>query len=441
MEMIDGALSLTWRGFNSEDDRGCHVVEEHGLTIRDGGSDDIPALARHVISQFSSSDDHACLSFKADGKEGTEGLGAPGKATCCRTDCCGKTAQAATSAREKGEKSELLKAEQEMLAAIHVLMKKFKYPVVVLNRLPPEIKEAVLENRQRMRMGQDMKKRLEELYEVQKILAKWVFAHNPHEGVQPKPTMMETTLLGHDRCRSFGQQWLCEKALRMALTAHPYEQFKGKVEDSIVSWPHLSEDDTGTSLEAVQFHSQYSVMGDYRDVADVFWDLYVKPKPQFTVEMIDKLHDEMLYFSVEYGPLKSRFLNLACLTRLKHRIVVTLTTIAFDERFPMNDDESRIHGVGWCAHGMHSSKDLMTVDRMILDEMGEGVTLCRQSCLQYTPVKKSGPLTLEEIGQLVHYEPKDGEPREIVIGKYQEMTEVGFTMQRDLLIRPHFPIF
>ncbi|KAH9153837.1 hypothetical protein AeRB84_003970 [Aphanomyces euteiches] len=328
-------------------------------------------------------------------------------------------------AREKGEKSELLKAEQEMLATIHVLMKKFKYPVVVLNRLPPEIKEAVLENRQRMRVGQDMKKRLEELYEVQKILAKWVFAHNPHEGVQPKPTMMETTLLGHDRCRSFGQQWLCEKALRMALTAHPYEPFKGKVEDSIVSWPHLSEDDTGTSLEAVQFHSQYSVMGDYRDVADVFWDLYVKPKPQFTVEMIDKLHDEMLYFSVEYGPLKSRFLNLACLTRLKHRIVVTLTTIAFDERFPMNDDESRIHGVGW----------------MILDEMGEGVTLCRQSCLQYTPVKKSGPLTLEEIGQLVHYEPKDGEPREIVIGKYQEMTEVGFTMQRDLLIRPHFPIF
>ncbi|CAK5215513.1 unnamed protein product [Aphanomyces euteiches] len=325
-------------------------------------------------------------------------------------------------AREKAEKTELQKTEQELEAEINLLMRKFKYPVVVLNHLPSEIKDAVVANRHRMRTGKELKKRLEELYEVTKILSNWVFAHYPHEGLQPKPTMMETTLLGHDECRSFGQKWLCEKALNMALSSHPLPALLGRVDDNIVSWPHLGEDETGTSLEAFQLHSQFSVMGDFNDVA--IWGTYVNSTPQINIEIVDKIQDELVYFTVSYGPLKSKVLNLAGVFRLKHRIVITFTAIAYDERFPMIDGDARTHGFGWT----------------ILDEMGEGVTLCRQSQLLYTPVSKHRRLNLEQIGDLVHCQLRPGEPRENIIAKYQNMMETGNAMQRDLLIRPQFPI-
>ncbi|CAK4679178.1 unnamed protein product [Aphanomyces euteiches] len=72
--------------------------------------------------------------------------------------------------------------------------------------------------------------------------------------------------------------------------------------------------------------------------------------------------------------------------------------------------------------------------------MGDGVTLCRQSCLQYTPVNQERSLTLEEIGRLIHYELRENEPREVVIGKFQDMVETSFIMQRDLLIRARFQV-
>ncbi|KAH9097378.1 hypothetical protein LEN26_017054 [Aphanomyces euteiches] len=327
-------------------------------------------------------------------------------------------------AREKNEKDSLLTTERELQGMIDMLMKRFKYPVVILNQLPTEIRDAVLENRERIRAGNDMKKRLQELYEVQQILSRWVFAHYPHEGLQPKPTMMETTLLGHDECRQFGHLWLCQKGLNMALTAHPYEPFLGKVDDNIISWPHMGEDDTGSAVEAVQFHSQYSVMGDYRDVAAVLWDTYHTSSPDHIITIVDKVNDDCVYSCVEYGPVRSKILHLAGIFRLKHRIIVTITVIAYDERFPMKYGETRIHGFGW----------------MILDEMGDKVTLCRQSHLQYAPVNKDRRLTLEELGQMLHYRPELREPRENVVVKFQEMVENGYTLQRDYQIRPHFPV-
>ncbi|CAK4445752.1 unnamed protein product [Aphanomyces euteiches] len=323
-------------------------------------------------------------------------------------------------AREKAEKTELEVAEKTLLGEIDKLRTKF----VWLSALPQPVKDTVLVNRQLVQKRNAMKQRVDELYDLMSMLSKWVFAQTPHEGIKPKPSRMETTLLGHAECRNYGQVWLCQKALHMALTAHPYEPFVGKVDDNLVSWTHQGEDATGTSLEALQLHSQFSVMGDYKDVASVVWSLYVSSSPHHVVEIIDKVDDEVAYFTMEYGPLKSKFVNLAGVFRLQHRIVITFTTIAFDERFPMQDGESRTHGFGW----------------MILDEMGEGVTICRQSRLQFTPVNKNGQLTLEEIGQLVHYKPRPHEPRETIIGKYQAMVENAYVLLRGVQIRSKFPI-
>ncbi|KAG9411011.1 hypothetical protein AC1031_016665 [Aphanomyces cochlioides] len=250
-------------------------------------------------------------------------------------------------AREKAEKEELLRAKKELEDQLDALLQRLLHPVVRLDILPPHVREAVVRNRQLAREGREMRKRVEELHEVVAILTKWTFSFKPHEELKPKPSMMETTLLGHEECRNYGHMWLCEKSLRMALSAHPFEQFKGRVEDDIVSWPHIGEDTNGTSLEALQLHSQYTVMGDYEAVADVVWKAYVRSSPQTNIEVVDFVHTELIYCCGKYGPLRPSFLNLTALFRLKHRIVITITTIAYDERFPLRDGESRPHGFGW----------------------------------------------------------------------------------------------
>ncbi|KAH9112377.1 hypothetical protein AeMF1_013288 [Aphanomyces euteiches] len=324
-------------------------------------------------------------------------------------------------AREKAEREYMLATVSKLEKHVQDLKRRQLIPKVLLNALPFEIKAAVLENRKLVLKGRHLKKRVEELHEVISMLSTWVNslkAHTLHPG------MVETTLLGHPECRKFSHTWLCQRALNMALSASPYPGFLGKVEDNMISWPHLGEDNFGTSLEAIQLHSQYSVMGDYKDVAAVLWETYITSSPQHTLTVIDSIHDDLVYICVEYGPLKSKVLHVGAKFHLEHRMVVTLTTVAYDERFPMGSGESRLHGFSW----------------MILDEMGMGVTLCRQSSLQYTPVNKERPLTLEEIGDLIHYKLGENEPRENVIYKFQDMIETSFIMQRDMLVRARFPI-
>ncbi|CAK4398741.1 unnamed protein product [Aphanomyces euteiches] len=242
--------------------------------------------------------------------------------------------------------------------------------MVLLNRLPHEVKAAVVQNRELTRHGNRLSSRLEELAKVISILSMWVFLQAPHEGLKPKPTMMESTLLGNEECRK---------------------------------------------------HSQFTVFGNYSDVAQACWDTLLQ---ELSSTVIDKIHDDLVYFYIEYGPMKTKLLRLAGMFRLKNRIVITQTTIAYDERYPMKEQESRLHGFGWT----------------ILDEIGEGITLWRQSNLFYTPVNQSRPLVLEEIGDFVHYQLQEGEPRETVIIKYHTMVENGYILQRDRLIKPKFPL-
>ncbi|CAK4067375.1 unnamed protein product [Aphanomyces euteiches] len=124
--------------------------------------------------------------------------------------------------------------------------------MVLLNRLPHEVKAAVVQNRELTRHGNRLSSRLEELAKVISILSMWVFLQAPHEGLKPKPTMMESTLLGNEECRKYGYQWLCEKVLYMALAAHPYSPFGGRIDDDLIVSMHLGEDHTGTKIEAAQ---------------------------------------------------------------------------------------------------------------------------------------------------------------------------------------------
>ncbi|CAK5117169.1 unnamed protein product [Aphanomyces euteiches] len=201
-------------------------------------------------------------------------------------------------AREKAEKDELLRVKKELEDQLDALLQRLLHPVVRHDILPPHVREAVVRNRQLACEGRELRKRLEELQEVVAILTKWTSRMR----LKPKPSMMETALLGHEEFRNYGHIWLCEKSLRMALCAHPFGPFKGRVKDDIVSWPHVGEDINGTSLEALQLHSQCTVMGDYEAVADV----------------VDFVHPEFIYCCGKYGPLRPSFLNLTALFRLKH---------------------------------------------------------------------------------------------------------------------------
>ncbi|KAH9102303.1 hypothetical protein LEN26_014549 [Aphanomyces euteiches] len=222
-------------------------------------------------------------------------------------------------AREKAEKDELLRVKKELEDQLDALLQRLLHPVVRHDILPPHVREAVVRNRQLAREGRELRKRLEELQEVVAILTKWTFSFKPHE---PKPSMMETALLGHEECRNYGHMWLCEKSLRMALCAHPFGPFKGRVEDDIVSWPHVGEDINGTSLEALQLHSQCTVMGGYEAVADVE---SLRPfKSPTNIEVVDFVHPELIYCCGKYGPPRPSFLNPTALFRIKHRIVISM---------------------------------------------------------------------------------------------------------------------
>ncbi|CAK4646828.1 unnamed protein product [Aphanomyces euteiches] len=204
-------------------------------------------------------------------------------------------------AREKAEKDELLRVKKELEDQLDALLQRLLHPVVRHDILPPHVREAV---------------------EVVAILTKWTFSFKPHERLKPKPSMMETALLGHEECRNYGHMWLCEKSLRMALCAHPFGPFKGRVEDDIVSWPHVGEDINGTSLEALQLHSQCTVMGGYEAVADVE---SLRPfKSPTNIEVVDFVHPELIYCCGKYGPPRPSFLNPTALFRIKHRIVISM---------------------------------------------------------------------------------------------------------------------
>ncbi|CAK4694529.1 unnamed protein product [Aphanomyces euteiches] len=219
------------------------------------------------------------------------------------------------------------------------------------------------------------------------------------------------------------QKWLSEKVFNMALVATPDKPSPFDMQDRMMTTIHLGEDAAGTSLDAIQLRSHFTVHGNYRDVAQVLWRSYFQSSPPLSVQTIDLVRDGLLYFSIEYGPLKSTQLNLAGWFDVDDRIIVTYSTIAYDERFPIGDGECRIHGFGW----------------MILDKVDERVTRCQQSRLIYTPVNKDRPLTLEEIGRVVNYELRPGENRDNIIDKFQGMVEDGYEMHRDCVIRANFP--
>ncbi|KAF0726845.1 hypothetical protein Ae201684_014988 [Aphanomyces euteiches] len=304
--------------------------------------------------------------------------------------------------RERLEKERLLKLISKMEKKIDTLLaSRYVAPMVLLNRLPHEVKAAVVQNRELTRHGNRLSSRLEELAKVISILSMWVFLQAPHE---PKPTMMESTLLGNEECRNTPvlAVWRPNRRRFDCLDA-PWRR------------PYRNKD------RSCPRHSQFTVFGNYSDVAQACWDTLLQ---ELSSTVIDKIHDDLVYFYIEYGPMKTKLLRLAGMFRLKNRIVITQTTIAYDERYPMKEQESRLHGFGWT----------------ILDEIGEGITLWRQSNLFYTPVNQSRPLVLEEIGDFVHYQLQEGEPRETVIIKYHTMVENGYILQRDRLIKPKFPL-
>ncbi|KAG9412818.1 hypothetical protein AC1031_015717 [Aphanomyces cochlioides] len=68
---------------------------------------------------------------------------------------------------------------------------------------------------------------------------------------------------------------------------------------------------------------------------------------------------------------------------VKTRIIATQTAIAHDERFPMADGEAHSNGFEW----------------IILEQVGDSLTLVRRSLLYQTPVDNKGPISLSLLAQ------------------------------------------
>ncbi|CAK4674577.1 hypothetical protein AeNC1_008099 [Aphanomyces euteiches] len=79
--------------------------------------------------------------------------------------------------RERLEKERLLKLIAKMEKKIDTLLaSRYVAPMVLLNRLPHEVKAAVVQNRELTRHGNRLSNRWEELAKVISILSKWVFS-------------------------------------------------------------------------------------------------------------------------------------------------------------------------------------------------------------------------------------------------------------------------
>ncbi|KAH9111968.1 hypothetical protein AeMF1_013588 [Aphanomyces euteiches] len=323
-------------------------------------------------------------------------------------------------ARERAEKDCLKVQVAELQRQMQRLLYSKSAREMRFKSVPDEIRAAILLNRRLIRDNKSMRAQLEEIARVLPILSWWVVGPRI---LHLRANTKESALLAHPECRKYCLQWLREKVFNMALVATPDKPSPFDMQDRMMTTIHLGEDAAGTSLDAIQLRSHFTVHGNYRDVAQVLWRSYFQSSPPLSVQTIDLVRDGLLYFSIEYGPLKSTQLNLAGWFDVDDRIIVTYSTIAYDERFPIGDGECRIHGFGW----------------MILDKVDERVTRCQQSRLIYTPVNKDRPLTLEEIGRVVNYELRPGENRDIIIDKFQGMVEDGYEMHRDCVIRANFP--
>ncbi|CAK4116566.1 unnamed protein product, partial [Aphanomyces euteiches] len=137
--------------------------------------------------------------------------------------------------------------------------------------------------------------------------------------------------------------------------------------------------------------------------------------------IVEKFGENIIYVKQELAGMQYKRLMVAgvFLDEAKDRITITQTGIAFDERFPFTEGESRANGTQW----------------VIFQHVTDRLTIVRWSTLNHCPVNANGPLSVEETALNMRISLTENESEESILAKIHSGCELVLMNLRDQFLR------
>ncbi|CAK4941916.1 unnamed protein product [Aphanomyces euteiches] len=246
-------------------------------------------------------------------------------------------------------------------------------------------------------------------------LADWVDTFTPRQG---EPNYMELTLLQDDEGRRKGSIYMTNQIHIMSQKAYPYKPFGNSLEDKTGVKIHSGEDEHGVCIKAYENYVHFTVEGNYENVAKTWRFDYTESTTLYTVLMVEKMDEDILYSIQEHNELKLKRISVSGVFPGypgQDRITITHAGIAVDERFPFGDGETRVNGFQWT----------------IFEHITDRLTLVRWSLLVFPPVNAQGQLSLHETARSLRCPVNRFDSEEAIIERIRNIGELGLNKLRD----------
>ncbi|KAH9110877.1 hypothetical protein LEN26_013608 [Aphanomyces euteiches] len=195
--------------------------------------------------------------------------------------------------------------------------------------------------------NKELRTMLENREKLKGWLAAWVNSYIVRKG---GPNYMELTLLQDDEGRRRGSVYMTNRSHIMSQIAYPYKPFGNSIEDKTEVKIHRGEDEHGVCIMAYENYVHFTVEGNYENVAKTWRFDYTESTPLYTVLMVEKMDEDILYIIQEHNELKLKRISVSGVFPGypgQDRITITHAGIAVDERFPFGDGETRVNGFQW----------------------------------------------------------------------------------------------
>ncbi|CAK4614110.1 hypothetical protein AeMF1_019179 [Aphanomyces euteiches] len=251
--------------------------------------------------------------------------------------------------------------------------------------------------------------------ELKAWLADWVDAFTPKKG---EPNYMELTLLQDDQGRRRGSSYMTNRTHLMSQKAYPYKPFGNSLEDITEVKCHLGEDEYGVCIKAFESYAHFTVEGNFEDLAKAWRFDLTESTPAFSVMLMDKMDDDILYIIHELHHLKLKRISVSGVFPGypgQERVTVTHSGIAVDERFPFHEGESRANGFQW----------------IIFEKISDSLTLVRWSLVNFCPVNANGPLSLHETARSFNCPVNRFDSDEFIVERIRHTAEMTINKFRD----------
>ncbi|KAG9411146.1 hypothetical protein AC1031_016796 [Aphanomyces cochlioides] len=247
------------------------------------------------------------------------------------------------------------------------------------------------------RINLELMTRLEGRIQLKIFLQDWLESQAPQKG---RPSPMETILLPDDNGRRSGCLHMTSRAYSLSQEEFPpRETLEEEVQDFVDVKIHLDED----GISALEGHVQFTVDANFENVAKTWWFGIIESTPLLHSTIVEKFGENIIYVKQELAGMQYKRLMVAgvFLDEAKDRITITQTGIAFDERFPFTEGESRADGTQW----------------VIFQHVTDRLTIVRWSTLNHCPVNANDPLSVEETALNMRISLKENESEESILAK------------------------